>query len=173
MKPPFSGVLCALAALAFSSCEVQRQVAFNPADFPKASLTGNGSVVGRAFVIMKDYLDRPVRNSTIDLAPVNAYLTEDMRIAFARNRKLSRGDPRAQKYVRTVPTDEEGNFEFHHLPAGEYYLGTTVDWSHSYYDGDSNLISVGEDVPLYTRVTVRDGQTIKVTDWSYGRQKSR
>ena len=118
MKASLPGLLT-ITALLLSSCEIQRQVLFNPADFPRAGLTGNGSVVGRAFVVMKDDSERPVRNSTIDLAPVNAYFTEVVQVAFARNRKLSPGDPRAKRYVRTVPTDEEGNFEFHHLPAGD------------------------------------------------------
>jgi len=162
----------AIAALALSSCVVQRQVVFNEAEARWSAGTGSGSIAGRVFVVLQNDSERVGRNTTLDLAPATAYFTEGIQVAFARNRRLSPGDPRARKYVRTAPTNEEGEFEFHHLPAGEYYLGTDVQWSHSFLDADSNEVWLKEVVPIYTRVSVKDGQTVKVTGWTYGRQTS-
>lgn len=66
-------------AFSFCSCVVQRQVAFNEADFRRAAGVGTGSVVGRCFVVMRDDSERPAANTTIDLGPVNAYTTEVIR----------------------------------------------------------------------------------------------
>jgi hypothetical protein len=159
-------------ALALASCVVQRQAVFNETDARWAATTGTGSVMGRVFAIMKDDSERVARNTTIDLAPATPYFAEVISVAFARDRKLTPGDPRSKKYVRTVPTNDEGEFEFHHLPAGDYFVGTDVQWNHSILDADSNEISIKEVVPIYARVTVRAGETVKVTDWTYGRQRS-
>jgi hypothetical protein len=106
--------------------------AFSEADARWAAATGTGSVTGRVFVIMRNDSERVGRNTTIDLAPATPYYAEIIAVAFARNRKLTPGDPRAKRYVRTVPTKDEGEFEFHHLPAGDYFVGTDVQRKHSF-----------------------------------------
>jgi hypothetical protein len=162
----------AVLALGLCSCVVQRQAVFNESAAKWSAGSGNGSVVGRVFVVMKNDSERVGRNTTIDAAPATDYFKEVIDVAFARNRKLTPGDPRAKKYVRTIPTNDEGEFEFHHLPAGDWFIGTDVEWRHSILDADSNEVWLKEVVPIYARVTVKDGQTVKVTDWNYGRQTS-
>ncbi len=91
---------------------------------------------------------------------------------FVRQDKLTPGDPRFDKYRRTVPTDGDGYFQFHHLPAGDYYVGTSATWSRWFWSDDQKVTMI-DTVPLYARVTVRDGQTAKVSDWHYGRMRSK
>jgi hypothetical protein len=165
-------LVLAVAALGLCSCVVQRQAVFNESAAKWSAGSGSGSVVGRVYVVMQNDSERVARNTTIDIAPATDYFKEVIDVAFARNRKLTPGDPRAKRYVRTVPTNDEGEFEYHHLPAGDWFVGTDVEWRHSFLDADSNEIWLKEIVPIYARVSVKDGQTVKVTDWTYGRQTS-
>jgi hypothetical protein len=165
-------LVLAVATLGLCSCVVQRQAVFNESAAKWSAGSGSGSVVGRVFVVMRIDSERVGRSTTIDIAPATDYFKEVIDVAFARNRKLTPGDPRAKKYVRTVPTNDEGEFEFHRLPAGDWFVGTDVQWRHSILDADSNEVWLKEIVPIFAHVTVKDGQTVKVADWTYGRQTS-
>jgi hypothetical protein len=166
-------------ALSFVSCEgppVPHQVTYRDADFAAARGTGSGAVVGQAFATMEDNSVRYLENSSIDLQPVNAYTTEIIERRFARGENLMPSDPRYLRQGRSAPTDATGHFEFHGLPSGEYYVGSSVDWKNWYWntDGEGVMYKVWVQYaqPVYARVSVKNGQTVRVTDWSYGKERS-
>jgi len=132
----------------------------------------NASVVGQGWIEMKDHRLRYVQNTSMDLVPVNAY-TEIIERYFLNDVKLAPSDPRYAKYVRQVSTDATGHFAFHHVPPGEYYLATSVDWKDSDTDVDSDgvvsTIWTQYVQPICAQVTVRNGQTQRVTDWTSGK----
>jgi hypothetical protein len=173
--------LLVAAALALSSCAeaiVPRRVTFNEADFTRTRGTGSGSVVGRASTV-EDGSPRFAQKIEIDLAPVNAYTTEVVKRRFEGGENLGPADPRYSKYLHSTQTDEHGNFEFRHIPPGDYYVVTKVSWIHDFTDlrlvgsaDDNNYMPVQATQEIsqwiYARVSVKNGQTVKVTNWNQG-----
>jgi hypothetical protein len=160
------------------SCEApqSRRAVFNEADFLKTSGSGTGMVVGQASAEMKSGLMRYAQNDTVDLVPVNAYTTEIMERRFAKGQRLTPSDPRFNRYVRVANTDALGHFAFRGVPAGEYYVGTTVDWSDWNWgynpDGSPYKITIQYHAPIYQRISLSNGQTVRVTNWISGKQRS-
>jgi hypothetical protein len=167
------------AVLLLAACEgppVPHQVAYHEADFTSARGTGSGSIMGQAFVTMKDNSVQYMENSSLDLQPVNAYTTEIIERRFVQGENLMPSDPRYIRQGRSAPTDAMGHFEFHGLPPGEYYMGNSVDWKDWQWntDGEGVMYKVWIQyaAPIYAKVSVRNGQTVRVTDWNYGKERS-
>jgi hypothetical protein len=165
-----------IVCLLLSSCEgppQPHQVVFDEAAFAGTQAPGNGSVVGQGWIEMKDHRLRYVQNTSMDLVPVTAYSTEIIERYFLNDVKLTKADPRYAKYVRRVSTDATGHFSFHSVPPGEYYLATSVDWKDSDTDVDSDgvvsTIWTQYIQPICARVTLKSGQTQRVTEWSCGK----
>ena len=175
--------LFAVAAVSFSSCVVSRQVPFNEADFARTTGTGSGSVTGHASVTFS-WLDwtgtqtttRTADNETVVLFPVNAYTTELIQRKYMAGVNLADGDPRYLKYLRSTPTDDQGNFAFHQIPPGEYYVGSIVNWNSHYWSNDSEGIlqkyTIRRNMLICSRVSVSNGQTTRVTRWIQGKRKN-
>jgi hypothetical protein len=169
---------CAAVACWLVSCEVPqpRHAVFNEAVFSKTSGSGTGVVMGQAYAEMKSGLIRYTQNDTVDLVPVNAYTTEIMERRFAHGVKLSPPDPRFNRYVRVANTDSLGHFAFRGVPPGEYYVGTTVDWSDWNWGYDAEgapyKITIQYHGPIYQRISVSNGQTVRVTNWINGKERS-
>jgi hypothetical protein len=168
-------VLLTATALAYSSCAapiVQRQAAFNEANFASTRGIGAASVVGQAFTVLQSNSVRYGRNVLVDLAAVTPYTTEIVERKLQHGQNLAPGDPRFDQFRRSAQADDHGNFEFHHLPPAEYYVTTAIDCSYSYWHSDSEgvvwKIKVNRFQYIYTRVSVKNGQTVRVTTWSQG-----
>jgi hypothetical protein len=163
--------------MCLSACadsEIARQQVFRETDFKGYGGSGSGSVVGRAFVVMRDNSQHAASDELIQATPVNDYTTEIVTVVFARNREITSPDPRFEKYIRSSRTDSDGNFAFHHLPDGEYYVTSATHFTHWFWNNDSTEKVVMQDcIPVYARVSVRGGQTVRVTDWNYGRHTSK
>lgn len=154
---------------------VERRTPFNEADFAGTNRSGAGSVVGHAFVTLTDRSMRTGKNEVVVLLPVNAYTRETIERRYIGGENLVSGDPRYDKYVRSATMDNQGNFAFHGIPPGEYYVGTDVRWSNTYFMNDSDGILQKNTVPhmtmIYARISVRNGQRVNVTNWSQSRSK--
>ena len=111
------------------------------------------------------------------LLPVNAYTDEVIQKQSCRGGTSS---PRAipamtNIYAPPRPT-AWGNFAFHNgVPPGNYYLVSGVESSHWIWntDQDGNLykITIVNRTPLFARISVQNGQTVRVTDWTRGQSK--
>jgi hypothetical protein len=88
--------------------------------------------------------------------PVNAYTEEIVQRKIVRGQTLQPGDPRYDKYVRHTVADDLGNFEFHHLPAGEYFVGGIVEWD------ASQSFRVHQSSWAWERVSVQSGESVRV-----------
>ncbi len=75
----------------------------------------------------------------------------------------------------STKTDGLGEFAFHNLPSGDYYLGPTVEWEdwnwNTDIDGALYRVDIHYVQPIYARVAVRNGQTVRVTDWTAGKKR--
>jgi hypothetical protein len=97
-------VLLTATALAYSSCAapvVQRQAAFNEADFASTRGTGAASVVGQAFTVLESNSVRYGKNVLVDLAAVTPYTTEIVERKLQHGQNLAPGDPRFDQFRRS------------------------------------------------------------------------
>jgi hypothetical protein len=87
--------------------------------------------------------------------------------------RLQPADPRSRKYEREVKTDGAGNFAFHDVPPGNYYVACQQSWSEGVFDetnsdGTSTLVPMEGTQWVYAKVSIRKGQTARVESWRKG-----
>jgi hypothetical protein len=150
-------------------CTETRQTQFNEADFIAASARGSGAVTGQVYLMLgnqKITADQEV----VVLAPVNAYTTENVRRRFLGGENLSSADNRIDKYLHSAQTDADGRFSITGVPAGDYYLESEITWTTQNLetDQDQNSYWMYRDHQklVFTRLSVKDNQTIRVADWN-------
>jgi hypothetical protein len=162
--PPLAAVL-----LCLGGCSAPRQTAFNEADFAKTSGRGSGVVSGRAVAILNDHQAVAASGEVVAIVPVTPYTTENIQRRFVNGEHLQSADRRIDKYLRATTTDSEGNFAIGGLPAGEYYVQTEAQWTTSHLETDNDGIEenmhVDHEKLIYARISVRDHQTVRVTNW--------
>jgi hypothetical protein len=154
-------ILTLAAALSLCSCApiMPRQVAYNEAAFTSYRGSGSGGVSGTVD-----------SNTEVSLMPHTDYTEEIVRRDFTNGERLEPADPRFGKYVRTVTSDDNGNFLFTRVRAGDYYVyydksyESTFDETNS--DGSSTLVPETDYEKDYARISVRSGETTKVNNWS-------
>ena len=161
------------AASLFSSCAapiVPRQAQYHEADFAHTSGAGSGSVTGQVFITMTNHTTRIGADVVLVLLPVNAYTTETIERKYEGGENLADGDPRYYKHVRDVRSDGQGYFAFRQIPPGDYYVGGTVPWSHWIWNTDGEgvmyKITINRSTKIYARVSVGNGSSVKVTQWT-------
>jgi hypothetical protein len=162
-------LLLGVAAMMSGGCAVSRQTAFNPADFSGALRKGSGTVTGRVSVDTQNHGPIQPRYQPIILVPVNAYTTENVQRRFINGENLQVADKRLLQYERTTQTDADGRFTFRGVPAGDYYIEGELPWLISYMSTDDQGISerlyVSYFKYYFARVTVKEGQTVQVTQF--------
>jgi len=166
-------VLAVSTAVTLTSCAepiIPRQQTFRPSDFVCSQERGSASITGRAFVTMRDNSERIGVQQKVELTPVTPYTSEAIGVEFTQSRSLSAADPRIDKYIRSTEADDQGRFSFRGLPPGEYYATSNVKWDNWYWNDDvTQKIYVHYTVPIHARVSVKNGQTVVVRDWVYGK----
>ncbi len=166
-------LLAVSAALSLTSCAepiIPRQQVFHVPDYTASQGRGSATIAGRVFVTMRDNSERIGAHEQVELVAVTPYTEEIMEVEFTQSRTLSPSDPRFQKYIRSTQTDDQGRFAFHGLPAGEYFVTSNVEWEHWFWNDDlTQKVYVHDTVPIHSRVAVKGGQAVAVSDWIYGR----
>jgi hypothetical protein len=164
----------AVIFLVLCGCAVSRQVSFNEADFVGTSGHGSGVAAGSAYAIVNaKKLD--AGNATVVLTPVNAYTTENVRRRFVNGENLQSADSRIDKYLRSATTDAQGNFAIRDIRPGEYYVESRVEWTTSYVevferDQSTSTMYSDHDKLIFGRVSVKNNQTVHVTNWDQSSQ---
>jgi hypothetical protein len=99
--------------------------------------------------------------------------TKWLRRFYAGGRKLEPPDPRFRKYVRKTHPDDDGNFAFHGLPPGNYYVGCHLDWTYAstFVDSDGTFWPTESETGqwVYSKVTLKSGQTVRIDSWNQGK----
>lgn len=136
-------------------------VAFNPADAAYVRQPGNAQVVGRAWLLQPTGEIRYGRRAKVDLMPVTPYSRQWIQAVFGEgnvSRRILKTDATYadfRKYVRQTVADEQGQFYFSRVPAGEYFVHAVVQWKQKgRYWPESGRV--------YRRVTVPASGTVQV-----------
>lgn len=104
------------------------RVAFNPADIKQSS--SYSQLVGRAFISdYKNYGERTGALIDVILNPVSGTSTQWFEEVCRRGHVLA--GPLSEAYrsrIRTVKTNQYGQFVFTDVPRGDYYLSARMYW---------------------------------------------
>jgi len=125
-----------LTSCAFPGTEtVPRRVAFDDSAFAGYGKAGSGTVSGKLVVTSGDGVvhagsanQNMMGDTAVTLLPVTAYTREMVEREIGNGDRLPSSDPRFQKYVRLAKTDANGNFAFHQVPAGDYFVSGMGEW---------------------------------------------
>ena len=128
-------------------------------ELPKMG-TGTATVRGQAFLKTRGGDVKYAAGNEILLFPVTSYSDQWYRVLLEFPTKIldKTSDPRYSKYVTTMTGDGEGNFEFKNVPAGNYYLSTTILWEVPQRGG--YLWPTGGTIGK--KISVEDGQELRV-----------
>lgn len=90
--------------------------------------TGNATVRGQAFLTTKGGDVKVAAGKRVLLNPVTLYSLEWYEMSYVPSRRMEEADPKLDPYIRTEIADGSGRFAFKNVPAGEYFITTTITW---------------------------------------------
>ena len=117
---------CATPARTTQQPQAQR-AQFVAEEYAKYDQPGNATIRGQGFLRQRGGTVVTAAGSSVYLNPSTSYSAEWYTCALA-GVALQPPDERAAKYVRQAQADAEGRFTFRDLPAGEYFVLTSVSW---------------------------------------------
>jgi hypothetical protein len=120
------GLLTLLAACAPAPITLSNR--FNPDEVAWSKQRGTAVVRGRDFLRTQVGEVRTCAGLPVTLVPRSAYSQEVTMRAYPTRTVIANPDPAADEFIRRTTCDAQGNFVFHDLPAGEWYLGARVLW---------------------------------------------
>ena len=148
-----------LTACAHQKSAHQMAVVFNEQDFAPYTQLGLSSIAGQVFLKTRGGEVRYGASEEVTLIPVTPYSSELWQ-ASLRGEIISNLDPRYKKYTKTAVADGSGNFEFTDLPAGDYYVESSVYWEIPTGNSYQPMERTGGVVKAITKVA--EGQQVKI-----------
>ena len=142
---------CAFAGFA----RVPRRVPFDESAFAGYGGSGSGAVAGQ-LIVSYEGQSYPGEGVPITLIPLTAYTREMVERELGDGVYLTASDPRFKKYVRITNADHYGNFAFHQIPPGQYFIVGEAAWNEA-GSSDTYVHQWGCE-----RVTVGKGQTVRI-----------
>ena len=156
-----------LIGLLFSSCaEAPRRVVFSESEFARYRGSGTGAVTGRAFMVLRDKTIRVADKTAIDLEPATQYTTETKDRKWIGGEKLQPPDSRLLSHIQEVVSDDNGNFKFTGVVPGDYYVVFHALWREEHNSAESDQPWTDHLQWIFTRISVRSGSTVNVSDWA-------
>lgn len=130
------------------------RVTFPISEYNKLPKSGKGTVKGTIFV--KDAYDNKVygKNTRLYLNPVTSYSKQWYNESYISGYKMEKADSRLFNYLRFTASDSAGNFAFHGVPSGTYYLIGTVKC------GSECGYSAPKNIRIATQVSVSGNQVV-------------
>jgi hypothetical protein len=151
---PLFVVLTGCVAVPPSS--TKRSVVFDEEPFRPYASKGTAIVSGQAFLKTVGGDVKLGAGCEVKLVPATPY-TDEVHESGRRGIRLEAPDPRYAKYRRTTIADAGGNFTFKEIPAGSYYVATTITWQ---YPTKSGLRTTGGTIDL--KIFVLEGEDKRV-----------
>lgn len=123
---------------------------YDDAEYAPYREIGSGRITGQAFGRSSDGTTYSAAGLGVYLSPVTSYSREWYRRTVLRGDSLSNFDPRARSFITRTVAGTDGDFYFDHLPAGEYYVISWINWDEPDGEGGSSYrkICVGSSVRL-------------------------
>ncbi len=151
---------CALAGAGCQAIEPIERISFPEGEYKALPAIGTARVEGQAFLKTVGGDVKTAAGNTVYLNPVTSY-SEQWYVAYTTNRPLDPAEPdaRLEKYMKQTTADGEGRFEFVNVPAGEYFVTTSVIWGVP--TGRYGTISQ-QGGTVTKRISVKDGETVKI-----------
>lgn len=140
MRNALAFVIAASLAGCASMQPVTIASAFNPADVAWSQGPGTGTITGQAFFQTRGGQPRTCAGQSVALVPDSPHTRERIRAFYGAGdsgyRPATVPDPKFMpdeqlailEFVRMASCDAQGNFEFTALPAGRYYVTTSISW---------------------------------------------
>ncbi len=101
---------------------------FPEPQYSQLTKTGRTELAGQAFLKTRGGEVRYAAGNSVFLEPATKYAKDYYKGQGLNPYPLSAADTRAAAYSRTTTADAEGRFEFKDVPAGDYFLVTSVTW---------------------------------------------
>lgn len=158
------GALVTLAACAPQP--VRLTTAFNPSEVEFVRTPGTATVTGQAFMRQRGGGVVTCAGADVRMAPVTAYSSERINLIYGNTQRgtsgnMSRQPEQAPPGYETASLlarcDAQGNFRFERVPAGEFFLLTSVRW-----EVPSGYVMQQQGGHLMQRVSTAPGQTQSV-----------
>lgn len=105
-----------------------RRMAFPEAEYLALPKTGNATVKGQAFLTTKGGDVKLAAGKRIILNPVTSYSLEWYERSYVPAVRMEEADAKLDTYIRAQVADANGRFVFKNVPAGEYFITTTITW---------------------------------------------
>lgn len=153
-------VICAIL-ISIAGCSAQQVKpvqlgAFPIAEYEALPKSGTSTVTGQVFMRTRGGDVKFGAGSDVALIPATSY-TEQLWSAYQADRPIAAPDPRARQYSRHTQADGSGYFTFKGIPAGRYYVSSSVSWEAPTQFGLSKQGGF-----ILTPVTVGDGDEARV-----------
>ncbi|MCA1766353.1 MAG: hypothetical protein LC633_08945 [Desulfobulbaceae bacterium] len=117
-----------LLAFLVAGCAAQR-MPFPEREYADLELRGDKTVKGTVFLV-DQFEERQVGDgSEVTLEPLTSYSEQWYEVSYRQGKTIEEPDPRYSRYVMRTEADEEGNFSFEKVGAGEYLLTAPVYWT--------------------------------------------
>ena len=101
---------------------------FPEAEYIVLPKSGTSTVKGQAFLKTRAGDVKTAAGNQVLLNPVTSYSIDWYKNSYLTNRRLENPDPRLAAYVPIQIADGSGRFTFKNVPAGEYFVTTSVTW---------------------------------------------
>ncbi len=147
----------------FTSCATmtpsQPRMAFPEHEYQSLARSGTAIIKGQAFLKTRGGDVKVAAGNEIILNPVTSYSNEWYEKAYVQGTPLVEPDSRLLNYVLRTVADGNGMFTFKNVPAGQYFVTTSVTWEAATgYQGALQM----QGGTVTKRITVNDGDEIEV-----------
>lgn len=105
-----------------------RRMPFPEAEYLALPKTGIATVRGQAFLTTRAGDVKTAAGKRVLLNPVTSYSLEWYERSYLPGARIEDPDPKLDAFIRTQIADGSGRFVFKNVPAGEYFITTTVTW---------------------------------------------
>ena len=151
----FVGLLTGCASIA----PVPLKSTFKPEQAAFIEQRGTGAISGQAFLRRNDGVVVYAAGSDVNIVPVTDYSSERIFSMYGQGKisifhpGFASNDPLYDRYTRKTVADGEGRFSVTGLPAGSYFVTTSVQWMAG---------NVPQGGALLERVTLSTGQSVSL-----------
>jgi hypothetical protein len=164
MLAKWGGAVIFLMLSILGGCAVfqpPRTAIFDESEFAPYAGSGTSTITGQAFQKTQGGDVKYGAGDDVYMVPITSYTREWHDKVLVQGQNLASADPETQsklsQYERHATADAMGNFEFHNIPAGSYYLTCDIEWQ---YPSQYGLETTGGIV--YGEVTVASGESARI-----------